>query len=229
MRDDPRALMLFAAGFGTRMGDLTRNRPKPLIPVAGKALIDHALDQVDALSPDNIVVNLHYLGGQIRDHLRHRPDIIFSQEYPDILETGGGLRQALPLLGPEPVYTFNTDAVWAGPNPLILLRDAWDPARMDALVLVIPLGQAVGHTGQGDFLIDGQGRLTRGAGPVYAGAQILKTDRLAAIPTPAFSLNAVWDQMIADKRLFGLTYPGQWADVGRPEGIALAEAMMANV
>ncbi|MBM7067230.1 nucleotidyltransferase family protein [Actibacterium sp. 188UL27-1] len=229
MRDHPRALMLFAAGFGTRMGDLTRDRPKPLIPVAGSPLIDHALEQIDALMLDRVVVNLHYCGDQIRDHLRDRPDIAFSHEHPDILETGGGLRQALPLLGVDPVYTFNTDAVWAGPNPLTLLRDAWDPATMDALVLLVPLDQTVGHTGTGDFLIDPAGRLTRGKGPVYAGAQILKTDRLSDIAETKFSLNTVWNQMIADRTLFGLIYPGHWADVGRPDGIALAEAMRAHV
>lgn len=224
MRNDPTSVMLFAAGFGTRMGVLTRDRPKPLIPVAGRALLDHALDLVaDAgLRP---VVNTHYLGEQIACHLAGR-DVAISHEDPDILETGGGLRHALPLLGDGPVFTLNTDAVWDGPNPLTLLRDAWDGARMDALLVTIPAENAIGHPGTGDFLADAQGRLKRGPGQIYVGAQIIRTEMLAGIPDHAFSLNQVWDRMLAAGRVYGLSYPGRWCDVGRPEGIALAEAMI---
>lgn len=224
MRNDPKAVMLFAAGFGTRMGALTRDRPKPLIPVAGRALLDHALDLVaDAnLRP---VVNTHYLAGQIAGHLAGR-NVAISHETPDILETGGGLRHALPLLGEGPVMTLNTDAVWDGPNPLTLLREAWDGARMDALLVTIPPQSAVGHAGIGDFLADAQGRLTRGAGQIYAGAQIIRTEMLATIPQRAFSLNLLWDRMLASGRAYGLSYPGRWCDVGHPEGIALAEGMI---
>ena len=126
--------MLFAAGFGTRMGALTAERPKPLIAVAGKPLIDHALDLVEPLGLARVVANLHYKPEPLIAHLSGR-GILFSHETPDILETGGGLRHALPLLGRGPVFTMNTDAVWRGPNPLTLLAEAWNPDRMDAILI----------------------------------------------------------------------------------------------
>ncbi len=217
--------MLFAAGFGTRMGQLTQNRPKPLIKVADKALLDHSLELARAVSPKRIVVNTHYLGDQISDHLK-ADDVLISNEAPDVLETGGGLRHALPLLGHGPVYTSNTDAVWRGPNPFELLRDAWRPEDMDALLLCVPQHSAVGHKGRGDFIIAPDGHLTRGPGLIYGGVQILKTDGLAKVSEDAFSLNLLWNDMLNAKRLFGLEYSGQWCDVGAPEGIALAETML---
>lgn len=224
MRNAPRSLMLFAAGFGTRMGALTADRPKPLIPVAGKALIDHALDQAQGV--ERIVVNLHYLPQMIRDHLSGRADVAFSAETETILETGGGLKQALPLLGDGPVFALNTDAVWTGPAALAELAAAWDPVRMDALLLLVPRDRATGHTGKGDFVMDGDGRLTRGPGLVYTGAQILRTEGLAEISDRVFSLNRLWDRMAARGRLFGIVHQGGWCDVGRPEAITLAEDML---
>ena len=227
----PFPLMVFAAGFGTRMGALTADRPKPLIPVAGKALIDHALDLAEAAGVGPIVVNTHYLGDQIAHHLATRP-ITMSPEEGSILETGGGLRKALPHLGSGPVMTLNSDAVWTGQNPLEQLANRWDEARMDALLLLLPAEKALGHSGAGDFLIDPQGHITRAKGlpgAVYLGAQILRTDALHAIDHSSFSLNLLWDQMIADGRAFGLVHQGGWCDVGRPEGIAQAEAMLRGV
>ncbi len=218
--------MLFAAGFGTRMGQLTENRPKPLIHVAGKPLLDHALALVDGAGLSRRVVNTHYLADQLAAHLDGRKDVAISHETPDILETGGGLRKALPLLGEGPVFTMNTDAIWDGPNPITLLRDGWDDSRMDGLLITIPGENAVGHGGAGDFIADDQGRLHRGPGQVYGGVQIIRTEALHEIPQAAFSLNLLWDRMLADGRLFGLSYPGRWCDVGRPEGIALAERMI---
>jgi MurNAc alpha-1-phosphate uridylyltransferase len=218
--------MLFAAGLGTRMGALTRTRPKPMIPVAGKPLLDHALHLVEGQGFDPIVVNLHFLPDQIREYLTGRP-VVFSDESEALLETGGGLKAALPQLGDGPVLTMNTDAAWAGPNPVPMLIEAWDPARMDALLMCVPRENAVGHRGQGDFLLN-KGVLSRGPGLVYTGVQIIKTDLLADIPERAFSLNVLWDQMLANCRAFGLSYPGKWADVGRPEGIELAETMLSN-
>lgn len=220
----PDSVMLFAAGFGTRMGDLTATRPKPLIEVAGKPLIDHALELVEGINPRQTVVNAHYLPDQIRAHLADR-DVAVSHE-PKILETGGGLRAALPLLGAGPVFTMNTDAVWHGPNPLKILGQVWAPDRMDALLLCIPRANAVGHTGQGDFLMAADGRLTRGPGQVYSGIQIVKTALLDEIEEDAFSLNLLWNRMLDMQRLFGVSYPGHWCDVGRPEGIQLAEKMI---
>jgi len=226
----PFPLMLFAAGRGTRMGALTADRPKPLIPVAGRPLIDHALDLATAAGAHPVVVNLHYLGRQITGHLAGR-EVLFSDESEALLETGGGLRKALPLLGPGPVLTLNSDAVWTGRNPLEQLAAAWEPGRMDALLLLAPVAQATGHSGTGDFLMDAAGRLRRAAGApglVYLGAQIIRTEGLYAIPEAAFSLNRLWDAMIAEGRVFGVVHQGGWCDVGRPEGIAVAEALLAG-
>jgi len=224
MRHHPRSLMLFAAGFGTRMGALTANRPKPLIPVAGRALIDHALDLADAVDIPTRVVNLHYHADQLAAHLAGR-NVALSREDP-ILETGGGLRAALPLLGNGPVLTLNTDAVWTGANPLAQLLAAWDPDRMDGLLLTLP---ADSMGARSDFVMDTAGRLTRAKGApgvAYLGAQIIRTDGLAGFPDPVFSLNLLWDRMISDGRLFGLTHQGNWCDVGTPNGITRAEAML---
>lgn len=217
--------MLFAAGLGTRMGELTRNRPKPLIEVGGKTLLDHTLELARDVNPARIVANTHYLSHQIRDHLAGQ-NVRISDEQPLVLETGGGLRKALPLLGEGPVYTANTDAIWRGPNPFELLRQAWRPEEMDALLLCVPRNNAVGHSGKGDFLIDASGRLSRGPGLVYGGVQIIKTGGLHAIEDEAFSLNLLWDRMHRDLRLFGLEYSGKWCDVGTPAGIDLAENML---
>ena len=221
----PNAVMIFAAGFGTRMGSLTADCPKPLIKVAGRPLIDHALDL--AAGAERVVVNTHYLGEQIANHLKGR-DVHVSQETPDILDTGGGLRKALPLLGQEPVVTLNSDAVWTGPNPLETLRAAWIPEEMDALLLLVSREAARGYHGEGDFLLGGDGRLSRGPGLVYSGAQIIRTERLAEISEKAFSLNLLWNEMLPLGRVFGVTHPGGWCDVGHPGGIAEAETMLAE-
>jgi len=151
-----------------------------------------------------------------------------SHETPDILDTGGGLRAALPLLGDGPVLTMNSDAVWQGPNPLAHLAPLWDGARMGALLLCLPPGRALGHAGPGDFTLAPDGRLARGPGLVYSGVQVIDPACLADIPDRAFSLNRAWDRLAAEGRLFGAVYPGHWCDVGHPEGIALAEDMLAK-
>ncbi|SEO10766.1 MobA-like NTP transferase domain-containing protein [Salinihabitans flavidus] len=217
--------MLFAAGFGTRMGPLTATRPKPMIPVGGRPLIDHTLELAKQVEPRVIVANLHYLPEVLERHLAPK-DVRLSREHPDILDTGGGLLAALPLLGAEPVYTANTDAIWQGPNPFELLRTAWEPDRMDAFLLCVEPASAVGHQGQGDFLLGQDGRLRRGPGVIYGGIQIIRTDSLRDIPERSFSLNLLWNRMETEGRLFGLTYPGRWCDVGRPDGIRLAETLL---
>lgn len=217
--------MLFAAGFGTRMGPLTATLPKPMVEVAGRPLVDYALDLVRPMGFSKIVANLHYKPEALAAHLAHN-DVALSYEQPDILDTGGGLRAALPLLGTGPVYTMNTDAIWQGGNPLKYLADAWQPDKMDALLLCIPPENAQGHAGSGDFVSDAGGNLLRGRGLIYSGAQIIKTDGLNSVAETAFSLNVLWDRMIERKRLFGLPYPGKWCDVGQPESIAKAEAML---
>lgn len=223
--------MLFAAGLGTRMGALCQSLPKPLIPVSGKPLIDHAIAVADGAGIRHRVMNLHYMGDLLATHVAGH-NIALSWERERVLETGGGLRAALPMLGAGPVLVLNTDAVWTGPNPLVQLLNAWDDTRMDALLLLLPAGKATGHAGAGDFLMQPDSRLTRANGAssyVYLGAQIIRTHTLAAIPDPVFSLNQVWDQMIASDRAFGLVHQGGWCDVGRPDGIALAESLLAKV
>lgn len=217
--------MLFAAGFGTRMGELTKNTPKPLLSVSGITLLDRTLALSQGISPARTVVNTHYLHQQIADHLKGTSVQVVVED-PDILETGGGLRNALPFLGDGPVFTSNTDAVWRGPNPFQMLMNAWQPEKMDALLLCLPKENALGHKGQGDFVLSDTGQLSRGPGVVYSGIQILKTDGLHMIEDTSFSLNILWDQMHKTDRLYGLNYTGTWCDVGTPAGIKIAEQML---
>ncbi len=224
----PDVLMLFAAGKGTRMAPLTDRLPKPLIPVAGRPLLDHALDLARAGGARRIVVNIHHLGSQIAAHLAGVADVAISDESAALLETGGGLRKALPLLPPGPVLTLNPDCVWTGANPVAALRGAWDGARMDALLMLVPLACAGARLGGGDFALGAGNRLSRKGDFVYGGASVLNTARLAEVEEDAFSLNRVWDRILADGRAYGLVHPGGWCDVGRPEAIPLAESLLAG-
>jgi MurNAc alpha-1-phosphate uridylyltransferase len=225
--------MIFAAGLGTRMGELTRDRPKPLIEVGGLPLLDHALALARAAGVGRVVVNTHAHPAQMHAHLaRVAPEALISHE-PELLETGGGLKRALPLIGPGPVLTLNADMVWSGPNPLVALAGAWAPGD-GALLALVPRDAAVGHGGAGDFFRDPAtgGLSRRGDAPaadfVYAGAGVLDTRALDGFPEGVFSLNAVWDRLRAEGRLRGIVHQGGWVDVGRPEGIALAEAELAR-
>lgn len=209
--------MLFAAGFGTRLRPLTETRPKPLIEVGGKALIDHALAHVAELPGLRVVANTHYLGGQVADHLSGR-GIAISQEEA-ILDTGGGLKAALPLLDADPVFTMNTDPLWLDANPLTHLADAWDD-RWEAMLLLAPAD------GRGDFAMDAEGRLARRGGFTYTGAQIIKTSKVRDCSERKFSLNLTWDEMIEAGTLGGVVFPGRWIDVGTPEALARAAEML---
>lgn len=223
----PTACMILAAGFGTRMGALTAARPKPLIPVAGRALIDHALAQARGAGVGRIVVNGHYHADQMRAHLAGMADVAFSEEQPVILDSAGGIRHALPLLDADVIFSLNADAVWTGANALTQLAAAWMPARMDVLALMVPQARAVGRQAAGDFARDGNGRLDWDrAGEVYTGAQILKTSLLSGYPDGPFSLHDVWRDAMARGRMFGIAHAGHWADVGHPGGIEMAEAML---
>ena len=217
-------ILFFAAGLGTRMGDLTKDKPKPLIKVGGKALIDHALGMANLPQVGLKVVNLHYHGDMIRQHLVGQ-DVRFSDESAALLETGGGLRNALPLLVENPVLTMNTDAVWSGPNPVQTVLDAWRP-EMAALLLVVQKQNVFGHLGKGDFSIDANGRLHRSPDVVYTGVQIIRTDVLAQIDEVAFSMNVAWNIIAERGGFFGTVYDGKWCDVGQPSSIAQAEAML---
>lgn len=216
----PYPLMILAAGFGTRMGAWTADRPKPLIPVAGRALIDHALGVAADAGVGRVVVNTHYRAEQLAAHLAGR-SVVTSHE-PEILETGGGLRAALPLLGPGPVAVLNSDAVWTGANPLKELAAAWDGERMETLLLLLPAPK-------GDFRLDARMRISRGSGDEdhrYLGAAILRPERLMEVKERAFSLNLPWQAMIAAGTACGVVHEGGWCDVGHPEGIAEAERLL---
>ena len=220
----PIPILLFAAGLGTRMGDLVKDRPKPLVEVAGKPLIDHALALTRVDGVGKRVVNIHHQAEKLRHHLKGQ-DIAFSDETDMLRETGGGLRHALPVLGVSPVITMNTDAIWRGPNPVSTILNAWQP-HMEALLLTVPQPQVTGHLGKGDFTRDENGHLHRGRGDIYSGLQIIRTETLAQISEAVFSMNVIWDQMAARGGLYGVSYPGQWCDVGQPASIPLAEALL---
>lgn len=220
MRDLPKSAMIFAAGRGTRMAPLTDTKPKPLIELGGKALLDHALDLLAGF--ETIVVNAHYLGDQVDAHLIGRATVIHE---PVLLETGGGLKNALPLLGEGPVLTINSDAVFTKPNVVDGLLSAWRP-QMEALLSVVPQERAIGHKRKGDFLVDEAGRLTRGFGVTYTGVQIIRPERVSNQADRVFSMNLVWDQMIDDRTLFGHEFPGLWCDVGQPDSLPLAEELV---
>lgn len=219
-------ILIFGAGFGTRMAPLTDNMPKPLVQVAGRPLIDHALDLAEA-ERLSIHVNAHYRATQLQAHLG--PHIRTHIEDPDILDTGGGLKNALPDMAGGAVLTLNSDAVWSGPNPLTILKQAWAD-HMEALLLLVPLAQTVGYSRAGNFRRGKDGMLTRSPdGQVYTGAQIIRRSTIEDRLETAFSLNLVWDDLLARGTAFGAIYPGTWADVGTPDGIGLAEDMLANV
>lgn len=223
----PSSVMLFAAGFGTRMQPLTKDRPKPLIPIAGRPLIGHTLDMARAVTPARIVANTHFKA-EMLEHWLAPEGVTISREVPNILDTGGGLRRALPLLGDGPVWTSNTDAIWTGGNPFETALAAWEPDRMDALLVCVPLARAHGRQGGGDFTVDAQGRISRGGDMVYGGVQILNPDGLQDIEEQSFSLNVLWNRMLDQGRLFAVEHPGHWCDVGRPDGIALAENLLES-
>ncbi|MBB5514040.1 MurNAc alpha-1-phosphate uridylyltransferase [Rubricella aquisinus] len=225
------AAMIFAAGFGTRMGALTRATPKPLLKVRGRTLLDLTLDRARQAGAAPIVVNTHYHADQIAEHLATAQDVTLSHE-PEILETGGGLRAALPLLGVGPVMTLNADAVFpVRADPLATLLTTWRAGDMGALLLLTRREDARGHAGPGDFFMDTAGRLSRRgdaaeAPYVYTGCQIMHTDRLQNIPERAFSLNLVWNDMLTDGNLFGVAHAGPWVDAGSAEGLTLAEGIV---
>ena len=216
--------MIFCAGRGTRMKALTSDRPKPMIQVAGRPLVDHALDQIGSV--EHRVANLHYLPDMLKEHLNSSGiETVFEEV---LLETGGGLRNALPHLKADVVFTVNTDAVWKGPMASEILAKDWDPEKMDALLLTVPFERTHGHLGQGDFDILPGGRLARGRGSVYTGVQILKTSALNNINETCFSLNLVWERLFQTGRIFGVEYPGHWCDVGHPEGVEIAERLLKD-
>ncbi len=230
----PTRAMVLAAGKGLRLRPVTLSRPKPLVAVAGKAMLDWVLDRLAAAGVEETVVNAHHLGHMIDRHVLSRtvPRIRVSHEVT-LLETGGGVKRALPHLGERPFYVANGDVVWRdGKEPALLrLAQAWDDALMDALLLLQPTASAIGYQGRGDFVMDQLGRLRRRkegevAPFLFAGIQILKRSLFADTPEGAFSLNLLYDRAIAAGRLYGLRHDGTWYHVGTPEDLARVEAAL---
>jgi len=233
----PKTAMVLAAGLGTRLKPITDTLPKPLVQVAGRSLLDRCLDRLVEAGVQRAVVNIHWLGEQIRTHLQSRKDIetVISDESDALLETGGGLVRALPLLGDAPFFSVNADLIWrdARGNSLKRLAQRFDAAEMDALLLLQPTTAATGYDGQGDFTMDQMGRLTRrdirAVAPfVYTGVQIVSPALLRDAPAGAFSLNLLYNRAIEAGRLYGMRHEGDWMDVGTHAGIAEAEARLAE-
>jgi MurNAc alpha-1-phosphate uridylyltransferase len=223
------------AGLGLRMRPLTADRPKPLVTVGGKTLIDHSIDRLVATGVTRIVVNLHYRGEMLREHLARRRDaqIIFSDETDRLLDTGGGVVKALPLLGTAPFFVLNSDSIWvesAAALPAMIAQ--WDETRMDGLLLLADMHTAMGYEGAGDFVLMDGGRIGRArdhAGipaTAYPGVQIVHPRMFAGAPEGAFSTNLMWDRAIANGRLFGTMLDGVWIHVGTPEARDEAEAYL---
>ena len=230
--------MVMAAGKGTRMQPLTDTMPKPLVPLAGRPLIDHVLDRLEEAGIEEVIVNTHYFADMLEAHLvtRRSPRIVLSDERAELLDTGGGAKKALPLLGDEPIITFNSDSVWVEEesNTLRSLMDAFDPERMDALLLLAEVKSTIGFVGRGDFEQDAEGRLIRRkpegtASFMFAGVQIIKPAPVTDGPDGPFSTNLIWDRLLLKGRLFGHSMQGTWMHVGTPEDLAKAEAFLHDL
>jgi len=240
MTAGPKTAMVLAAGLGTRMRPLTDRLPKALVPVAGRALIDRVLDKLVEAGVERAVVNVHYLADQLEAHLRARVkgiELLISDERKQLLETGGGLVQARDLLGDAPFLCVNSDNLWVdGPSDAIrLLASQWDDAKMDALLLLVPLARATCHRGQGDFRLDAFGRITERRKPgrlapfVFTGIQILSPRVIRDWPEGPFSTNLFWNRAMQAGRLWGAVHQGLWFDVGSPKAIRATELALAEL
>jgi MurNAc alpha-1-phosphate uridylyltransferase len=231
---EAKTAMVLAAGYGERMRPLTLRMPKPLVPLAGRPLVDHVLDRLAAAGVKTAIVNVHYLPEQLEEHLAARkgrqPEILVSDERGVLLDTGGGAKKALPLLGPGPFFIHNADSVWSeGPAPALsrMLR-LWTPAAMDCLLMLAPVATSIGYNAKGDFAMSPDGRLTRRkkAEPVpfaFAGVSLCDERLFKDAPEGTFSLNLLWDRALAKGRLYGMRLDGRWMHVGTPEALADAE------
>jgi MurNAc alpha-1-phosphate uridylyltransferase len=235
----PRTAMIMAAGLGKRMRPLTATRPKPLVEVGGKTLLDHVLERLRAAGVHKVVVNVHYLADALEAHLASRDhglEVVISDERDMLMETGGGLVRAAPLIDTDPFLALNSDNLWIdGPaDTLRLLASQWDDTKMDALLLLVPQARALNHEGMGDFHMDCAGRLRRRershvAPFVFTGIQIASKRLLRDAPEGPFSTNILWDRAIAEGRCFGAVHQGLWFDVGTPQSIQLTETAIENV
>jgi MurNAc alpha-1-phosphate uridylyltransferase len=230
---EAKTAMVLAAGFGERMRPLTLTTPKPLLPLAGKTLIDHVLDRLAASGVRTAVVNVHYLPDQLEAHLARRtraPETLVSDERGVLLDTGGGAKRALHLLGPGPFFINNADSVWSerGAPALSGMLEAWNPAVMDCLLLLAAASTSIGYAARGDFAMDRAGRLIRrGTNETvpfaFAGVSLCDERLFKEAPDDRFSLNLLWDRALAKGKLYGIELDGNWMHVGTPEALAEAE------
>ena len=235
----PATAMIMAAGLGKRMRPLTATKPKPLIQVSGKALLDHVLEKLGTAGVRKVVVNVHYLADALESHLASRAhglEVVISDERKLLMETGGGLVKAAPLIDCDPFLALNSDNLWIdGPADTIkLLASQWDDSRMDALLLLVPQARALNHRGMGDFHMDRAGRIRRRershvAPFVFTGIQIVSKRLLRDAPEGPFSTNILWDRAMEEGRCFGAVHQGLWFDVGTPQSIQLTETALENV
>ncbi|MGN6155103.1 MAG: nucleotidyltransferase family protein [Sphingomicrobium sp.] len=234
----PKTAMVLAAGLGKRMRPLTASRPKPLIEVAGQPLLDHLLGKLRAAGVEKVVVNVHYLAAAVEAHLAknaHGLEVAISDERALLLETGGGMVKAAPLIDADPFLVVNSDNLWIdGPaDTLKLLASHWDGSKMDALLLLVPHARAENHGGRGDFHMDKSGRLRRRersyvAPFVYTGIQMVSKRLLEGAPEGPFSTNLLWDRAIEEGRCFGAVHQGLWFDVGTPQSIKATELTLED-
>lgn len=234
----PTTAMVLAAGLGQRMRPLTRTRPKPLIRVGGRPLIDWVIDHLADAGVGTAVVNVHYLADQLEAHLKRADErlrIMISDEREQLLETGGGVAKALPLIDADPFYVINADNLWVdgAANALRQLASQWDDSVMDALLLLVPYARAEGYEGAGDFHMDQMGRLRRRverrlAPYVFSGIQILSKRLFTDLPEGPFSLNLLYDRAMEAGRLFGAQHAGLWYHVGTASAIEETEAALAR-
>jgi MurNAc alpha-1-phosphate uridylyltransferase len=233
----PKTAMVLAAGLGTRMRPLTNDRPKALVEVAGRALIDHVLDRLADTGVETAVVNVHWFADRLESHLAGRergPDIVISDERETLLETGGGLKKAAPLLGTDPVFVANIDSVWVDrADALNQLARLWNPSIMDAALLLARREGSIGFEGDGDFFLAGDGKLTfRGEAAsapfAYMGVHICRPDYVADGPDGPFSLSQFWRRSAAAGRLYGVVMDGDWMHVGDPQARDEAEAKLTG-
>jgi MurNAc alpha-1-phosphate uridylyltransferase len=237
MTASPRIAMVLAAGLGKRLRPITDRIPKPLVPIAGRTLIDRGLDCLAAAGVEKAVVNVHHFPDQVIAHVagRRAPEVVISDERGQLLDSAGAIVRALPELGSDPFYILNADTFWIdrGEHNLRRLARAWDASKMDMLLMLVDPAGATGHGGGTDFLIGPDGALTRSggnsAGLIYAGAAIVEPAIFIGAPPGPLSLNPFFDRAIADRRLFGQQMDGNWITVGTPEAIPLAEAAVARL
>ena len=229
--------MVLAAGYGQRMRPLTDDKPKPLVPLAGRPLLDHVLDRLSVAGVTRAVVNVHYMPEAIEAHLakRSRPEILISDERRQILDTGGAVQNALALLGAAPFFVHNSDSVWIERNGNTLRRmiEAWDDDAMDSLLLLAPAATSTGYAGRGDYALDGEGRPHRRRNGeivphVFTGVSINHPRLFSNAPEGPFSILRLWDEAERAKRLAAIQLDGLWMHIGTPQALAEAEERLSG-